>query len=91
MALTAGGPGAIFWMWLIAVLNMPTAIVESTLAQLYQKRIDGQLRGGPAYYIRDGLKKSGSVYYFHHAYLLLWHEFYCRSIKYNCECTTGAV
>jgi AGCS family alanine or glycine:cation symporter len=57
VALTLGGPGAIFWMWFFAVLNMPTAIVESTLAQLYQKKIGGTLRGGPAYYIKDGLGK----------------------------------
>ena len=57
VALTLGGPGAIFWMWFFAVLNMPTAIVESTLAQLYQKKVGGILRGGPAYYIKDGLGK----------------------------------
>ncbi|GAK83873.1 sodium/alanine symporter [Vibrio ponticus] len=56
VALTAGGPGAIFWMWLIAMLGMATAFAESTLAQLYKtKDDDGNYRGGPAYYMEKGL------------------------------------
>ncbi|MGF1741232.1 sodium:alanine symporter family protein [Vibrio profundum] len=56
IAITAGGPGAIFWMWLIAMLGMATAFAESTLAQLYKtKDADGNYRGGPAYYMEKGL------------------------------------
>ncbi|MCC4799727.1 sodium:alanine symporter [Enterovibrio norvegicus] len=56
VALTLGGPGAIFWMWLIAILGMATAFAESTLAQLYKTRDDdGNFRGGPAYYMERGL------------------------------------
>lgn len=56
VALTLGGPGAIFWMWLIAMLGMATAFAESTLAQLYKTRDDdGYYRGGPAYYMERGL------------------------------------
>ncbi|CAM3574403.1 alanine/glycine:cation symporter family protein [Vibrio aquimaris] len=56
VALTAGGPGAIFWMWLIAMLGMATSFAESTLAQLYKtKDNDGNYRGGPAYYMEKGL------------------------------------
>jgi len=56
VALTSGGPGAIFWMWLIAMLGMATSFAESTLAQLYKTRDDsGNYRGGPAYYIEKGL------------------------------------
>ncbi|GAL19590.1 sodium/alanine symporter [Vibrio maritimus] len=56
VALTAGGPGAIFWMWLIAMLGMATSFAESTLAQLYKtKDDDGNYRGGPAYYMEKGL------------------------------------
>ncbi|PMH39753.1 sodium:alanine symporter [Vibrio sp. 10N.286.49.B3] len=56
VALTAGGPGAIFWMWLIAMLGMATSFAESTLAQLYKTRdSDGNYRGGPAYYMEKGL------------------------------------
>ncbi|UXI00860.1 alanine/glycine:cation symporter family protein [Photobacterium sp. TY1-4] len=56
VALTFGGPGAIFWMWLIAMLGMATAFAESALAQLYKTRDDdGNYRGGPAYYMEKGL------------------------------------
>ncbi|GAA3534858.1 sodium:alanine symporter family protein [Zobellella aerophila] len=56
VALYLGGPGAIFWMWLIALIGMSTAFVESTLAQLYKvKDEDGNYRGGPAYYMEKGL------------------------------------
>lgn len=56
VAIGMGGPGAIFWMWLIAILGMATAMVESTLAQVYKTRdADGQFRGGPAYYMETGL------------------------------------
>lgn len=56
VALTLGGPGAIFWMWMVALVGMATAYAESTLAQLYKTRnAEGQYRGGPAFYIARGL------------------------------------
>jgi len=56
VALTTGGPGAIFWMWLIAFLGMATSMFESTLAQVFKvKDQDGQFRGGPSYYMTKGL------------------------------------
>lgn len=56
VALTLGGPGALFWMWVVALLGMATAYAESTLAQLYKVRgADGSYRGGPAFYIARGL------------------------------------
>ncbi|MGL4269761.1 MAG: alanine/glycine:cation symporter family protein [Plesiomonas sp.] len=56
VALTLGGPGAIFWMWVVAFIGMATAFVESTLAQLYKIKDDqGNYRGGPAYYMEKGL------------------------------------
>ena len=55
IAITVGGPGAVFWMWLIAIIGGATAFVESTLAQLYKVKGKGSYVGGPAYYIRDGL------------------------------------
>lgn len=56
IALVSGGPGAIFWMWLIAVLGSATGFVESTLAQIYKVRdVNGGYRGGPAYYIKNAL------------------------------------
>jgi alanine or glycine:cation symporter, AGCS family len=58
IALTVGGPGALFWMWCTAVLGMATAYAESSLAQLYKVRDDnGQYRGGPSYYMTRGLKR----------------------------------
>jgi AGCS family alanine or glycine:cation symporter len=56
VAINTGGPGAIFWMWVMTWLSMITALVESTLAQLYKTRDShGQLRGGPACYMEKGL------------------------------------
>lgn len=58
VALYLGGPGAIFWMWLIALIGMATSFAESTLAQAYKtKDADGNFRGGPAYYMERGLGK----------------------------------
>ena len=65
IALTAGGPGAIFWMWVVALIGMATAFVEATLAQIFKVRSpDGSFRGGPAYYIKKGLgsKPAGIVF-----------------------------
>lgn len=57
VALYLGGPGATFWMWLVAALGMATAFAESTLAQLFKVRDgSGSYRGGPAFYIARGLK-----------------------------------
>ena len=55
IAITVGGPGAVFWMWLIAILGGATAFIESTLAQLYKVKGKDSYIGGPAYYLRDGL------------------------------------
>jgi alanine or glycine:cation symporter, AGCS family len=65
VALYLGGAGAIFWMWMVALVGMATAYSESTLAQLYKIRDgEGQYRGGPAFYIAKGLNApwAGSVF-----------------------------
>ena len=54
-AITFGGPGAVFWMWMVAFLGASSAFVESTLGQVYKEKLDGQYRGGPAFYIEKGL------------------------------------
>lgn len=54
-AIAYGGPGAVFWMWLVAFLGASSAFVEATLGQVYKQVQDGQYRGGPAYYIEKGL------------------------------------
>lgn len=54
-AIALGGPGAIFWMWIIAFLGSASAFIEATLGQMYKEIKDGQYRGGPAFYIEKGL------------------------------------
>ncbi|WNF46741.1 alanine/glycine:cation symporter family protein [Pseudomonas sp. SG20056] len=56
VAIMLGGPGAIFWMWVVALVGMATSYFECSLAQLYKRREDdGTYRGGPAFYIQHGL------------------------------------
>lgn len=57
-AIAMGGPGAIFWMWLIAFLGSSTAFVEAVLGQIYKVEKNGHFRGGPAYYIEKGIGKK---------------------------------
>ncbi len=82
-AISAGGAGAIFWMWLIALLGSSTAFVEATLAQLYKEKdpLYGGYRGGPAYYIhalfmrknkKPGRKRSVIAVLFALSGLLCW-------------------
>ncbi|WP_423363677.1 alanine/glycine:cation symporter family protein [Mycoplasma sp. P36-A1] len=64
-AIAYGGPGALFWMWAVAFFGAGSAYIESTLAQLYKTEIDGEYRGGPAYYFRKrGLKPLGYIFMF---------------------------
>jgi AGCS family alanine or glycine:cation symporter len=59
VAITLGGPGAIFWMWMVGLMGMGTSFLECTLAQAYkQAEPDGTYRGGPAYYISRGLGRK---------------------------------
>lgn len=56
LAISAGGPGAIFWMWMTAIIGMATSFAECSLAQLYKEADkQGQFRGGPAWYMARGL------------------------------------
>ncbi|SDW54965.1 alanine or glycine:cation symporter, AGCS family [Marinococcus luteus] len=55
LAISAGGPGAIFWMWVIALIGAATGFVESTLAQMYKVKDKDGFRGGPAYYMEQAL------------------------------------
>ncbi|GGG40938.1 alanine/glycine:cation symporter family protein [Chelatococcus composti] len=58
VAIALGGPGAVFWMWVVALVGMATSYFECTLAQLYkQPEPDGSYRGGPAFYIARGLRQ----------------------------------
>lgn len=77
-AISAGGPGAVFWMWVTALIGASTAFVEATLAQLYREPdpLFGGCRGGPAYYIHGffcrGKKKSFLAVAFALSGLLCW-------------------
>ena len=57
-AMVSGGPGAIFWMWISAFFGMATIFAEAVLGQLFRKTDNGELVGGPAYYIKYGLKNN---------------------------------
>ena len=56
-AIAAGGPGAVFWMWVMALIGGASAFIESTLAQVYKIKEGGQFRGGPSYYMERALGK----------------------------------
>ncbi|CEI73420.1 MULTISPECIES: alanine/glycine:cation symporter family protein [Romboutsia] len=58
MAVVVGGPGAIFWMWITALIGSASSFVESTLAQIFKIKDKDGFRGGPAYYIEQGLNKK---------------------------------
>ncbi len=63
-AIGFGGPGAVFWMWVVAFLGASTAYIESTLAQIYKEDDDGQYRGGPAYYIEKAMGQKWYAWIF---------------------------
>ena len=64
-AIVVGGPGAVFWMWIVALLGAASAFFEATLAQLYKVRdSESGFRGGPAYYMTKGLNQKGIGYIF---------------------------
>ncbi|MEY8304777.1 alanine/glycine:cation symporter family protein [Anaerosalibacter bizertensis] len=63
-AIASGGPGAIFWMWVSAFFGMGTIFGEAVLAQTYTDRIDGEITGGPAYYISKGLNNKALAAFF---------------------------
>jgi putative sodium/glutamine symporter len=64
IAIAIGGPGAVFWMWVIAIIGSASGFIESTLAQVYKVKDKTGFRGGPAYYMEQGLKKRwmGAVF-----------------------------
>ena len=63
-AIGIGGPGAVFWMWVVAFLGASTAYIESTLAQIYKEEDEGQLRGGPAYYFEKAMGQKWYAWIF---------------------------
>lgn len=69
-AIAIGGPGAIFWMWVMALIGSVNAFIECTLAQLFKTKGKDSFIGGPAYYISKGLKKKWFAYIFAIAIIL---------------------
>ena len=63
-AIGFGGPGAVFWMWIVAFLGASTAYVESALGQIYKEEDEGQFRGGPAYYIEKAMGQKWYAWIF---------------------------
>ena len=87
-AICFGGPGAIFWMWVTALLGGATAFIESTLAQIYKKRApDGSCYGGPAYYMRDALGKRWMGVIFSVLIILIYAVGYNMLAAYNLQST----
>lgn len=83
IAITMGGPGAVFWMWVIAFVGMAIGFAESALGQLYKVRDDnGEFRGGPAYYIQQGLNKRWLAVAFSMA-LFFGYGFIFNSVQAN--------
>lgn len=63
-AIGFGGPGAVFWMWVVAFLGAATAYVESALGQIYKEEVDGEYRGGPAFYIEKAMGQKWYAWIF---------------------------
>ena len=83
LAISIGGPGAVFWMWMLALLGGATAFVESTLAQLWKTRdSDGNYHGGPAYYMTRGLGWKPLAVLFS-AFLAITYGFVYNAIQTN--------
>lgn len=83
LALYTGGPGAIFWMWIVAFLGIATAYAESLLGQLYKVRNDeGKFRGGPAFYISKGLNAPWAAAIFA-VFLIICYGFAFNAVQAN--------
>ena len=90
-ALAVGGPGALFWMWITAILGGASAFVESTLAQIYKhKDEDGDSYGGPAYYMQDALKQRWLGVIFSVIIILTYAVGYNMLAAYNLQSTFKA-
>lgn len=76
-AISAGGAGAVFWMWITALLGSSTAFIEGTLAQLHKEKdpLYGGYHGGPAYYMHHFLQKEKTVLIANTPYLLYFLQF----------------
>lgn len=89
-AICLGGAGAIFWMWITAIIGGATAFIESTLAQIYKKRDkDGSSYGGPAFYMQTALKQRWLGVIFSILIILVYAVGYNMLAAYNLQSTFG--
>lgn len=87
-AIAVGGPGALFWMWITAIIGGASAFVESTLAQIYKKRdLDGTSYGGPAYYMANALGQRWLGVIFSVIIILTYAVGYNMLAAYNLQST----
>ncbi|MEE1315024.1 MAG: alanine/glycine:cation symporter family protein [Faecalimonas sp.] len=90
-AICAGGAGAVFWMWVTAIIGGASAFTESTLAQIYKKRNpDGSSYGGPAFYMQDALKKRWLGVIFSALIIVTYAVGYNMLASYNVQSTFKA-
>ncbi len=90
-AICAGGPGAVFWMWITAIIGGASAFTESTLAQIYKKRSkDGSSYGGPAFYMQDALKMRWLGVIFSVLIIITYAVGYNMLASYNMQSTFEA-
>lgn len=87
-AITLGGPGAIFWMWITAIFGMACAFAESSLAVKYRETHEGTLRGGPMYYIKNGLNNGKGGFAGKFGWLAI---FFCLGTVFSALITGGMV
>ena len=86
-ALVSGGPGALFWTWVSAFFGMATIYAEAVLAQTYRTTVDGQVTGGPAYYIEAALHSRGLAVVFCIAMILTYAFGFNMLASYNLQST----
>lgn len=89
-ALCIGGFGSVFWMWIIAIIGSASAFVESTLAQIYKRKGNGECYGGPAYYIETGLKSRPLAVIFSVLLILTYGIGFNMLASYNLQSTFSA-
>ena len=90
-AICLGGPGAVFWMWITAILGGASAFTESTLAQIFKKRNpDGSSYGGPAFYMQDKLKARGLGVLFSVLIIITYAIGFNMLASYNVQASFGA-
>lgn len=89
-AICLGGYGAVFWMWVIAIIGSASAFIESTLAQIYKRRGSGESYGGPAYYIEAALGKHKLAVVFSVFLILTYGVGFNMLASYNLQSTFSA-